>query len=128
MALNVLVVDDHASMRDLFRICLGLEDDLRLVAVAADGDAAVAAASTAQPDVIVLDHEMPIQDGIAALPALRAVAPRARVVVFSASNDYATRARAFAAGAAAYLVKDDADITDVLAAVRATATTATLSA
>ena len=128
MPLSVLVVDDHSSMRDLFRICLALEDDLRLVAVASDGDAAIAAAKRSQPDVVVLDHEMPKQDGIAALPALRAAAPGVRVIVFSASNDHATKARAFAAGASAYLVKDEADITDVLAAVRASAAHTPMSA
>ena len=119
MPLSVLVVDDHASMRDLFRICLALEEDLRLVALASDGDAAISAAAASQPDVIVLDHEMPIQDGIAILPALRAAVPGVRVVLFTASNDEATIARAFAAGATAYLVKDEADISDVLSAVRA---------
>ena len=128
MPLSVLVVDDHASMRDLFRICLALEDDLKLVAAASDGDAAVAAAITFQPDVIVLDHELPIRDGIAVLPALRAAVPGVRVVLFSASNDHATKARAYAAGAAGYLVKDEADISDVLAALRGSATATPLSA
>ena len=118
MPLSVLVVDDHASLRDLFRICLTIEEDFEVVGTAADGAAAVRLAAELHPDAIVLDHEMPVQDGLAVLPALRAASPGVRVVVFSASNDDATRHEALARGAAAYLVKDDSGVADVIAALR----------
>lgn len=118
MALKVLVVDDHDSLRDLFRVCLSLEDDLELVGVAGDGVYAVELTAALQPDAIVLDLEMPIADGLDALPALHAAAPGAKVVMFSATTDDATRAQALAGGCAAYLIKDDSGVSDVLAAVR----------
>jgi DNA-binding NarL/FixJ family response regulator len=126
--LKVLVVEDHDSLRDLFRICLAMEDDLRLVGLAADGESALELAAALQPDAVVLDHELPGQDGLAALPALRAAVPGVRVIMFSASADDATRALAYARGADAYLVKDDSDIEDVLAALRSSAVEQSLSA
>ena len=116
--MSVMVVDDHDSLRDLFRICLAMEDDLQLVGLASDGELAVELAAALQPDAIVLDHELPVQDGLAALPALLTAVPGVRVVMFSATNDDDTKAQAYASGAEAYLVKDDSDIADVLAALR----------
>lgn len=119
LSLNVLVVDDHDSLRDLFRICLDMEEDLQLVGLASDGQFAVEMAAALQPDAIVLDHEMPLQDGLAVLPALVAAVPGVRVVMFSASADDETKALAFAEGAQAYLVKDISGVADVIATLRA---------
>ena len=124
MSLNVLVVDDHDSLRDLFRICLEMEDDLQLVGLASDGEFALELAAALQPDAIILDLEMPRVDGLAALPALLAAVPGVRVVMFSASNDDATKQVAYARGAHAFLVKDDSDVSDVIATLRSTASSA----
>jgi CheY-like chemotaxis protein len=86
--------------------------------VAADGETAVSLAQQLRPDVIVLDHELPVMDGLSAMPALHSAAPGVRIVLFSASTDDATKAMAFARGAAAYLVKDDCDFSEVLSTLR----------
>ena len=124
MSLNVLVVDDHDSLRDLFRICLDMEDDLQLVGLASNGEFAVELAAALQPDAIVLDLEMPRVDGLAALPALLAAVPGVRVIMFSATTDYATKQQAYACGAQAFLVKDDNDVSDVIATLRSTTSAA----
>lgn len=118
MPLRVLIVDDHDNLRDLFGICLSMEDDLELAAAASDGFEAVDAAGREQPDVIVLDWELPLLDGLHALPALQRAAPHASVIVFSATSDDATAALAVARGASRFLVKDRHSVADVIAAVR----------
>lgn len=122
MPLKVLFVDDHESLVDLFRICLSMEDDLELVGTAGDGFEAVDLAAELQPDAIVLDWQLPLLDGLHALPALRKAAPHAKVIVFSATNDRATAAAAIADGASRFLVKDVNGVYDVIAALRECAT------
>ena len=118
MSLRVLIVDDHDSLRDLFDICLSLEDDFEVVGLAADGQAAVEMAARLQPDAIILDWELPVLSGLQALPQISQAAPRASVVVFSATADAATAALALSRGATQFLVKDRNDIPDVIAALR----------
>lgn len=118
MSLRVLVVDDHDSLRDLFEICMSMEDDLEVVGSASDGLAAVDLAVQLQPDAIILDVHLPMLDGLEALPTLVEAVPGATIVVFSATSDRSVAAVALSRGAAQYLVKDDNDVADVIAAVR----------
>ncbi len=111
------MVDDHDSLRDLFGICLSLEEDLELIGAAGDGLEALDLATALQPDAIVLDWELPHLDGAEALPSLLRAVPGATVVVFSANADRATAAIALARGATRYLVKDDKGVADVIAAL-----------
>lgn len=128
VALRVLVVDDHDSLRDLFRICIAMEEDLEMIGAAGDGLEALDLATALQPDAIVLDWELPHLDGAEALPILLRAAPGATVVVFSADSDQATAAFALAGGASRYLVKDDSGVADVIAALHDLDHTQTLSA
>jgi DNA-binding NarL/FixJ family response regulator len=112
------VVDDHASLRRLFEVCLSVEDDLELVGVAGDGLEALDLAVELQPDAIVLDYELPRADGLSVLPTLHRALPLATIVVFSASTDDSTMARALAGGANCYMVKDRDQVGDVIAALR----------
>lgn len=104
MGVRVLVVDDNATIRNLLRTLLELDDRLELVGEAADADEALALVGERFPDVIVLDHMMPGRTGLEALPALRLLAPGARVVVYSATHDL--RERALSHGADAFVGKD----------------------
>lgn len=106
---------------------LGLEPDLRVVGEAANGQAALAMASQLRPDVILMDIEMPEMDGIAAAAALRAAAPHTAVVLLTFHDDAAHRARARAAGAAAFVPKQAAEAV-LLTAIRQVAATRALSA
>ncbi|MGI8913136.1 MAG: LuxR C-terminal-related transcriptional regulator, partial [Chloroflexota bacterium] len=94
-----------------------LEDQPDLEVVGAVGSAEEALASTARPDVLLLDLELPGLDGVAALPRLVAALPTARVLVFTA---YATDARIFgalSAGAVGYLLKGT-PATELVRAIR----------
>lgn len=108
---RVMLADDQAMIRTALATMLGLEPDLSVVGQAGTCAEAVAVAGETQPDVILLDVQMPdggmaAEDGIAALPALLAAAPRARVVVVTTFGRPGYLRRALEAGAVGFMVKD----------------------
>jgi two-component system, NarL family, response regulator LiaR len=103
---RVLLVDDHAVVRQGLRAFLRLQPDVEVVGEAAGGDAAVAAAASARPDVVLMDLVMPEGDGVAAIRELAGAAPGARVLVLSSFADDDRVFAAMQAGAAGYLLKD----------------------
>jgi DNA-binding NarL/FixJ family response regulator len=103
--IRILLVDDVPTVLNGLRLRLGLEEDLKVVGEALDGESALALAQELQPDVVVMDVGMPRVDGIAAIERLREVLPGVRVVVLSIHDDADTRERAFQAGASAYVEK-----------------------
>lgn len=104
-SVRVLLVDDQASTRDLVRWTLEDDQRFRVVGEAPDGREAVALARHHQPDLVLLDLAMPGVGGLEALPLLRAVAPQARIVVFSSLDPADVADRALSQGAAGYLCK-----------------------
>jgi DNA-binding NarL/FixJ family response regulator len=104
--IRVLLVDDHAVVRQGLRAFLRLQPDIEVVAEAAGGQAAVEAAREHRPDVVLLDLRMPAGDGVAAIPGLRAAVPRARILVLSSYSDDEDVFGAIEAGADGYLLKD----------------------
>jgi DNA-binding NarL/FixJ family response regulator len=104
--IRVLIADDHAVVRQGLRTFLDLQDDVEVVAEAADGEEAVAAAIQLTPDVILLDLAMPKLDGVAALRQLRESAPGSRVIVLTSFGEDERLFIALRAGAAGYLLKD----------------------
>jgi diguanylate cyclase (GGDEF)-like protein/PAS domain S-box-containing protein len=89
---RVVIADDSPVVRSLLRHVLTADGTIEVVAEAVDGREAVAACSDAQPDVILLDLDMPELDGLAALPLLAEAAPSTKVVVLSAEGGRATAA------------------------------------
>ena len=81
--LKVLVVDDSAIYRSLVQGCLRDLPDLRCVGTAHDGSEAIAKAAELQPDLILLDVEMPVMGGLPAIPRLRKVVPEAGIIMIS---------------------------------------------
>jgi NarL family two-component system response regulator LiaR len=104
--IRVLIADDHAVVRQGLRTFLDLQDDIEVVAEAADGEAALDAARRDQPDVVLLDLVMPRLEGVATLRRLREIAPEARVIVLTSFGDDERLFAALRAGAAGYLLKD----------------------
>jgi DNA-binding NarL/FixJ family response regulator len=115
--IRVLIVDDTESLRELMRVRVE-QAGLEVVAEAGDGAEAVRRAQDSQPDVVILDVEMPVMDGLQALPSLKEVAPAARVIVFSSRTDPATETAARDHGAAAFFHKGRTTSRDVAAFAR----------
>ena len=84
---RILIVDDKPDIRLLLATRLSLDPRLEVVGEAANGSEAIARTRENQPDAIVLDLEMPIMDGFAAIPILRAIDPITRILVYSGSAD-----------------------------------------
>jgi DNA-binding NarL/FixJ family response regulator len=103
--IRVVLVDDDAELRQLLRIILRLEADFEVVAEAGDGKSAIAVTADQQPDLVLLDLQMPVMDGLEALPLIRQSAPDATVVVLSGFPSETMAGNALAAGATAYLSK-----------------------
>ena len=103
--LDVLVVDDRAESRRLLRFVLETDSRFRVVGEAGDGHEGIEAAADLHPDLILLDLVMPRLGGLAALPRLREVAPSAKVVVVSSSEDESLEDQARSLGAVGYLEK-----------------------
>jgi NarL family two-component system response regulator LiaR len=104
--IRVLVVDDHAVVREGLRAFLELQEGIEVVAEAGDGREAVEAAARLRPDVILMDLVMPRLDGVAAMRELRVVVPDARVIVLTSFLDDDKLLPAVRAGAAGYLLKN----------------------
>ena len=96
--IRVLVVDDHAVVREGLRAFLELQDGIEVVGEAADGNEAIEQAARLRPDVILMDLVMPELDGLAAMRAMRDAVPSARVIVLTSYLDDATLLPALRAG------------------------------
>lgn len=115
--IRVLVAEDQHLVRGALSALLGLEPDMTVVAEAADGAAAVAAAREYRPDVALLDIEMPVRNGIEATRELRDVAPGTRVLILTTFGRPGYLRRAMDAGARGFIVKD-APADELASAVR----------
>lgn len=118
--IRVLLADDHGVIRDgLGRLISALED-VELVGVAADGAEAVAQCALLAPDVVLMDLDMPVLDGIEATKQIAAARPETAVLVLTSFSDRPRIMGALEAGACGYLLKDvDAD--EVAEGIRAAA-------
>src|SRR3954452_15752777 len=114
--LRVLVVDDHQTFADLLSLALSSEPDLECVGTAGSAAEAVAMAAELRPNIVVMDIEMPRQDGLAATRRLREVLPELVIVVVTAHRDPQWVLRATQAGASAFVPKNGSlpEMLDVL--------------
>jgi NarL family two-component system response regulator LiaR len=104
--IRVLVADDHAVVRQGLRTFLELQEDIAVVADAADGRAALAAVAEHEPDVVLMDLVMPGLDGIEAIRRIASERPRTRVIALTSFLDDDKVFPAVRAGAAGYVLKD----------------------
>lgn len=120
MPIRILIVDDHAVVRQGLRMFLALDPELQVVGEAADGAAAVELARTLAPDVVLMDILMPVMDGLEATRALRAACPDSEVIALTSVLEDGKASEAIRAGAIGYLLKDtEADA--LCAAIKAAA-------
>ena len=117
---RILLVDDHAVVREGLVSLLQRQSDLQVVAEAADGASAICLYREHRPDLVVLDLRLPDMDGAEVTAAIRAEFPQARLLVLSSFDGDEHIYRALKAGARAYVLKDSTR-EELLAAVRAVA-------
>ncbi|MBO0831948.1 MAG: response regulator transcription factor, partial [Actinobacteria bacterium] len=116
--IRTLIVDDHALFRRGLEMVLESEPDIELVGEASDGEEAVRVAGESLPDVVLMDIRMPRSSGIEACRALKEVAPSAKIVMLTISDQEEDLFDAIRAGAGGYLLKD-IPLDEVAGAVRA---------
>ncbi len=112
---RVLLAEDHPAVAKA--VCRVLALDCDVVGTVADGSAVLEAAQRLQPDVIVLDLNLPTVNGLEACRQITHVNPEAQVVVFSAWNDPEVKQRSFDVGASAFVCKGTGD-GDLLSTVK----------
>ena len=105
-AIRVLLVDDHAVVREGLRAFLQLQDGIVVVGEATDGEQAIEAAGRLRPDVVLMDLVMPRLDGVGAMIRLRDEVPESRVIVLTSFAEDDRLLPAIRAGAAGYLLKN----------------------
>lgn len=118
--IRILLADDHAVVRQGFRMILSAQDDLEVIGEVANGREAVEQGQLLQPDLVIMDVSMPELNGIEATRRLLEVAPRCRVLALSMHKDSVYVREILRAGASGYLLKEAID-NDLLIAVRAVA-------
>src|SRR5215469_14334585 len=118
--IRILLVDDHAVVRQGFKMILAEQPDMEIIGEAGNGREALALAESLKPDIVVMDVAMPELNGIEATRRMGEAAPHARVVALSMHKDSVYVREILRAGARGYLLKDSID-TDLISAVRAVA-------
>lgn len=118
--ISVLLVDDHAMLRDGLRNILQIEPDMTVVGEAADGESAVRLAQQLQPAVALMDIHLPSIDGLEAARRVRLVSPQTAIIILTMHDDDAILFAAIREGAVGYLLKS-LPSAEVVRAVRAAA-------
>jgi DNA-binding NarL/FixJ family response regulator len=118
--LQIVVADDHPVYRDGVTLLFDSEPDLSVVGQAATGEEAVLTAAATQPDVVVMDLNMPVMGGVEATRRIVTTSPHIAVLVLTMMEDNDSLFAAMRAGATGYLLKDAAK-DEILRAVRSVA-------
>ncbi|HXP18258.1 MAG TPA: response regulator transcription factor [Streptosporangiaceae bacterium] len=116
--IRTMIVDDHALFRRGLEIVLITEPDIDVVGEASDGAEAVQKAGESLPDIVLMDIRMPRSSGIEACRAIKEIAPSAKIIILTMSDEEEDLFEAIRAGASGYLLKD-IPLDQVAEAVRA---------
>ena len=116
--IRVLLAEDHTIVRKGIRALLDAEPDIDVVGEAENGREAVTKAEALQPDMVIMDHTMPLLNGLEATRQIRRQQPAIRVLILTMHTNEAYVFQFLQAGAAGYLVKQTAP-TDLVTAIRA---------
>jgi DNA-binding NarL/FixJ family response regulator len=103
--IRIVIADDHPIVREGLMTILALQDDMRVVGVAKDGEEACLLYDRLLPDILILDLRMPKKDGLQIITELMSRRPRPKIIVLTTSEKAADLRRSLTAGAKSYLVK-----------------------
>lgn len=115
--IRIIVVDDHAVVRQGICSLLEKQGDFSVVGQAGDGPAAIELTRKLLPDLVVLDIEMPGMSGVEAASEIVGIAPQARILALSRHHERFYVSEMFAAGASGYILKDSA-LEELITAIR----------
>ena len=118
--LRILLADDHATVRHGLKLLIDAQPDMKVVAEAGDGQAAVQQALELKPDVVVMDISMPGMNGLTATRTLKKTRPHTPIVTLTRHTDDAYLQELLRAGVSGYVLKRSAP-TELLQAIRAVA-------
>lgn len=116
--IKVVIADDHDLIRQGLKRIISFEDDLMVVGDAENGEDALKLVAEHEPDVVLLDLNMPIMNGIEALKNIKNQGNRIKVIMLTVENDRKTIHSAIDIGADGYVLKDSAG-TEIVSAIRA---------
>lgn len=109
--IKVAITDDHALFRAGVKTALSAHKDIKMVAEAENGMQLLTILKHIQPDVILLDIQMPIMDGISTLPEIKKLYPNIKVIMLTMHNDHSMISKLMELGANSYLTKNsDSDV------------------
>lgn len=120
MPIRLLLVDDHAVVRQGLRMFLSLDPDLEVLGEAQDGRQGIEMARTLKPDVILMDMLMPVMDGVTAIGILRKELPDIEIIALTSVLEDNAVIGAMRAGAIGYILKD-AHADELIRAIKAAA-------
>ena len=118
--ITIVIVDDQPAIRAGLRMRLALEPDMQVIGEAWDGREALNIVPRLRPDIVIMDMEMPVMDGLAATKALQSLVRDTQIIILIIHDDETTRRLAREAGAAGFVSKHADDVV-LLNAIRALA-------
>lgn len=104
--IKVMIADDHSLMRKGLEQILELEDDIEVIAQARDGEEAVKKGLSTNPDIILMDINMPVKNGLQAIKELKESGCTSRIIVLTIHDDREYLLKSVKAGASGYVMKD----------------------
>lgn len=117
-AVRIILADDHALFREGLKRILNMEKDMEVIAECADGVHVVDLCGKEKPDVVLMDINMPIENGVAATQRMRNAFPDVKVIILSIHDDESYVFETLRLGASGYLLKD-MEAYDLVNAIRA---------